>query len=575
MLSCLRSIGRTDDALAKADELYTALRKNLSGYPVSNSDRNNQLRHIALTYAQHDKARTACEIMQNLCKTAPKIADLRREYAFALTLADQLDSAEKQLNIALELEPDNADSHARLGSLYCRIGRIDAGYSCYSRAAVLAPSNGYYLQRMVYWSNHAERTTQQSNSQLAKLWANRRYPNQTKELPLSDGNARNSNPEKRLNIAFVLSDSYTHAVSFFIKPLLKQLKLKELEVDAFRIYAYNDTRKTSNVAAELQALCHYCHDSSQLTDQQLTAKIREDRIDVLLDLGGHCSGHRLGVFAERAAPVQISWLGYPASTGLENMDYRLSDRIVDPIRLNYSHYSEKTIRLPNGFLCYEPSESTPDIDASNLATDTDIPICFGSFNSLDKISALTLDAWAAALLAVPNSTLYLKRAQLKNQSARDYFIQRFERRGIDSSRLRFESSRSGLKEHLSEYNNIDIALDTTPYNGSTTALEALWMGVPVITLTSTTHASRITASILERLKLSRFICNDIFQFSQCAAKSSHDVADRRALRKNLRGTMRRSSIMNIEQFTNEFMGAIRGAWQQWCKKDNLGSSTDQ
>lgn len=568
-LSCLRALGRSDDALEMAEELHKALSKDLSGYPVNSSDRNNQLRHIALVYAEHDKAPIACEIMQTLCKKAPNISDLRREYAFVLTRDEQLDRAEEQLNIALKLEPSNADSHARLGGLYCRIGNVDAGYSCYSRAAALAPDNHHYMQRLVYWSNHTERTTRQSNSQLAKLWASRRYPDQTKELPLQNGKPRNSNPDKRLKVAFILSDFYTNAVSFFLKPLLT-----ELEQDAFTVYAYNDTRKTSAIANTLQQLCHYSHDSSQLSAQQLTEKIREDQIDVLVDLGGHSLGHRLGVFAARAAPVQLSWLGYPASTGLNNMDYRLSDGLVDPVSLNHSHYSEEIIRLPNGFLCYEPPELAPDINASNLATDTEEPIRFGSFNTLGKISRLTLDAWAAAMLAVPNSSLYLKRAQLKNQSARDYFIERFERRGIHSSRLRLEASTEGLKEHLNEYNNIDIAFDTTPYNGTTTALEALWMGVPVITLTSSTHASRVTASILNRLNLNQFVCEDIFQFGVCAAKLSSDNSARQKFRKNLRGTMRKSTLMDNEQFANEFTSAIRSAWQRWCEKGYLGISAN-
>jgi len=558
-LKCLHALGRGQDAIKLAEELYTSLKEQITGYAITSSERNNQLRHISLVYAEHDKANKACTIMQVLCQKKPRVAALRREYAFTLIRNQQSDKAEEQLNIAIKLDPSNADSHARLGGLYCRTGRIDAGYSCYSRAATLEPDNLQYLQRLVYWSNYSERTTQQSNSRLAKLWANRRYPIQPNELPLLNGKPRNSNPERRLRIAFISADFCAHASNFFVIPLFR-----ELDPEAFILFAYSDARKPDYTTDALRNLCEYWSDSAYLSDQQLAEQIREDQIDVLVDLGGHVNGNRLGVFARRAAPVQISWLGYPATTGLINMDYRITDREVEPVNLDQSYHSEELIRLRNGFMCYEAPETAPDI-AKTKSKNT---IRFGSFNSLEKISTLTLNAWAAAMHTVPNSSLYLKREQLGNERARDYFTERFVRRGIDPDRLRFEVSNATLEEHLNEYNNVDIAFDTSPYNGMTTALEALWMGVPVITLKGNTQASRTTSSILQRLNLSRLSCNNISEFCHCVEELSKNNSIRDDLRKNLRSTMRKSALMDIEQFSDEFTKAVRSLWRNWCKNGN-------
>lgn len=558
-LKCLRALGRGAEAIKRAEELYTSLKGDLSGYSVTASERNNQLRHIALIYAEHGKSAKACKILQVLCQKAPRLAALHREYAFVLICDEQLDEAQEPLSIAIKLEPSNADSHARLGGLYCRIGQVDAGYSCYSRAATLEPENHQYLQRLVHWSNYSERTTQQSNFQLAKLWANRRYPNQTQHLPLLNNKPRNSNPDRKLRVAFISSDLYNHAISFFVVPLLR-----ELDQDAFSIFAYSDTRKSDNVTDLLRDLCQHWTDSVDLSDEQLTAQVRDDQIDILIDLGGHTTGYRLGVFAARAAPVQVSWLGYPSTTGLSNMDYRITDRIVDPLRSNQSHYSEEPVRLRNGFLCYEPLDAAPDI----AATDGGDTVRFGSFNSLDKISTLTLDAWAAAMHSVPNASLYLKCAQLNNDTARNYFIECFKKRGIDPARLRLETSAASIEEHFNEYNQIDIALDTTPFNGTTTALEALWMGVPVVTLKGNTHASRITSSILERINLSDLACDDISEFCDRVIELSENISARHDHRKNLRSSMRKSALVNREQFATEFGNAIRLIWQRWCVTGN-------
>ena len=240
--------------------------------------------------------------------------------------------------------------------------------------------------------------------------------------------------------------------------------------------------------------------------------------------------------------------------------------MADPEDLNDDFYSEELLRLPNGFLCYQPLETAPEITAKDTPSNE---IRFGSFNNLAKLSGQTFDAWAAAMHAVPNSTLYLKRQQLIHKNARAHVINEFAQRGISQDRLILKTSKAKIEQHLDEYNNIDIALDSVPYNGTTTTLEALWMGVPVISLIGTTHASRVSASILNRLELSDLACKNIRTFAEKAKELSDNVELRQSLNSNLRNTMSKSSLMNERQFTDEFTSALRNQWQNWCMERNI------
>lgn len=554
-LRCLRAMKRGEEANASANKLFEALEQQSTPYTLTTSERNNQLRYIALIFAEHKQAAQACEIMQSLCKQSPEIDDLHREYAFALSCNNQLDDAEAELNKALEIQPFNANCHAQLARIYCRTGRVDAGYNSYSKAATIEPHNPNYLQRLIYWNNYLERTTQQSNYQLTRLWASRAHPgNRT-----GTNTWRTSDADRQLKIAFVSSNFSKNSISDCLAPLLKGLNRRD-----FHVTVYSDTKNTDDAITPVQRLCDEWRDSSTDSDQALAAKIAADQIDILVDLNGHAGGNRLGVFASHLAPIQLSWLGYPSTTGLKSVDYRITDRVADPIGVNDKFYTEELIRLPSGFLCYSPPDNAPDI----APTDGEGIVRFGSFNSLAKISSLTLDCWAAAMHAVPNSTLYLKRQQLANANARAFFTNNLEQRGINADRLILKTSNTSVEQHLNEYNQIDIALDTSPYNGIATTLEALWMGVPVISLKGQTHASRVSASILERLNLSGLATKSVTEFAERVRELSELDDSRQELRTSLRGKIRQSPLMNTQQFGREFGNALRAKWRIWCQQRN-------
>lgn len=552
-LRCMRAMGHKD-AVSYADQLRTAIAESSGSYSMNTSERNNQLRYIALIYSERNRAKDACDILAELCKQSPDVPALHREYAFALTNDAQLELAESELKNAIKLQPNNAKSHAQLGRIYCRTGRTNAGYSCYSRAATLEPNNANYVQRLLYWSNYSEHTSQQSIFQLTQLWASKAFPNK-----LIDANTwKTDNSGRQLKLGFVSPNFYAHSIYCFIFPLLEGLSRVE-----FHVTAYSDAKKVDHQMGKIKALCDAWQDSSHTNDAQLAAQIKDDKIDVLVDLSGHSTGNRLGVFAKRCAPIQLSWLGYPSTTGLQGIDYRITDRIADPLGPDDQFYSEALLRLPNGFLCYTAPEDAPEIKPSGDQSH----IRFGAFNSLAKVSNRTLDCWTAALLAVPRSTLTIKHHQLNNKNAVNYFLKQLGDRGISLDRITLKTSNSKVKRHLNEYNDIDIALDTTPYNSTTATLDALWMGVPVISLTGKTHASRMTASILHRLNLSGLATKTVLEFAERAKELSELDETLQELRFGLRKRMQASALMNSRQFAREFGNTLRSQWRDWCDEN--------
>jgi len=504
-------------------------------------------------FAEFGRSEHACDILERLVEYNPSIAALHKEYAYALTCNDQLDEAETQLNEALSLQPDNANCQAQLARILCRSGRVNAGYNSYSKAATLEPRNANYLQRLLYWSNFSERTTQQANYQLTRLWASIAHPHDK----AGTNTWRTPEPKRQLNIAFASSNFRSHPTSYLLLPLLRAI-----DRNRFKVTIYSDTRKRDNVSHTIRELSDNWVDSSQLSDPKLARKITEQQIDILFDLHGHSAGNRLNLFAKHLAPIQISWLGYPSTTGLKSIGYRLTDRVAGPVGEADDFFSETLVRLQNGFLCYEPPSESPPIQP----TDNQGVIRFGSFNSLSKISSETLDCWAAAMLAVPNSTLFLKRKELASKNARDGLIAQLEDRGIAPDRLIFKAELQETAEHLAEYNKIDIAFDTSPYNGTSTTLQALWMGVPVVSLVGQTHASRVSATILQRINLDGLATKTVVEFAERVKELCELEETRNQLRNTLRHRLADSPLMNKKQFAREFEVAMTRLWQQWCEQ---------
>lgn len=549
-LRCLRLAKENKKALTLANELLATDTKN-----------SETLYAISLVLNENEKSADAIKILEQIIKEEENNLDYLKTYASTLSNNAKLDKAEEVLKHILTLSPSDANIYAQLGRVLCRTGRVELGLSNYQRASMLDSTNANYLQRLVYWSNYSDKTTNQSSSQLARLWAKRAFPKSTK----GSDSWRFANPNKPLKVGIISSDFCKHAVSFFITPLLKHINR-----DSFTVVAYSNVKKPDEVTENIKQHCDIWNDISSMNDKLLAAQIGADQLDVLIDLNGHTANNKLSVFSQHIVPIQISWLGYPGTTGLDSIHYRFTDSIADPDLEQDKYYSEELVRLPNSFLCYEPHSTAPDIKTRKKSQ----KVRFGSFNNLAKISPNTLDAWASVLREVPESTLYIKRQQLINESAKTHLINEFSERGISKDRLILKTSKAKIEQHLDEYNEIDIALDTSPYNGTTTTLEALWMGTPVLTLTGKTHASRVSASILTAVGQEDLIASSVDEFAQKAAELNNHT-NLVKFSESIRDTMSKSSLLDHQQFADDFGLAIRQKWNIWCDELNKELNGEQ
>jgi predicted O-linked N-acetylglucosamine transferase (SPINDLY family) len=298
-----------------------------------------------------------------------------------------------------------------------------------------------------------------------------------------------------------------------------------------------------------------------LNDAQAAQAVRDDHIDILVDLVGHTGANRLLLFARKPAPVQVTYLGYPDSTGVTAIDYRMTDAYADPTDVTDS-FSEKLVRLPQTFLCYRPSDAAPAV--GSVAAGGTGRITFGSFNALAKINEPLMAMWSRILVGVPDSRLVLKSRGLASAAARKRILDCFAAHHIDRDRIELIAWAADEREHLQLYNRIDIALDTFPYHGTTTTCEAMWMGVPVVTLAGNAHVSRVGASLLSNVGLPELVAHSQSEYVRIASDLAHDPGRLSELRSTLRERMERSPLMDAPHFARDVEAAHRQMWRTWC-----------
>ena len=371
-------------------------------------------------------------------------------------------------------------------------------------------------------------------------------------------NARDA--ARRLRIGYCSGDFYDHAVANFIEPILRNH-----DRSAFAVFIYATRRHDDAHSKSLRAICDaagggWC-EAASLDDDALAARIRDDAIDVFVDLSGHTLGHRLPVFARKPAPVQISYLGYPATTGLECMDYRITDAVTDPPGVAEDFHTEKLLRLPNSQWCYRPKPSAPPVSPLPALRSRDI--MFGSFNNPSKLNAVTLGLWARVLRELPTAKLTV--TSVTDAGSRERIAGMLAAEGVAPARLRVLGAlEEGEFWRIRE--EIDMVLDAYPYNGTTTTCEALWAGLPVITLAGAHGQSRTSASLLTAIGLPQFIASDAEGFVAIARDWAAPAQRARlaALRADLRERMERCGLCDGPGFTRALEALYREAWSAWC-----------
>ncbi len=375
---------------------------------------------------------------------------------------------------------------------------------------------------------------------------------------IPDDYRRDKSPQRRLRIGYVLPTFQIYPVAHFLEPVLLAH-----DRSRFRIYCYSNIPLPEQTLRRILGPDDHWRDISALGVDGLATRVRNDEIDILVDLAGHTATRMLPLFARRPAPIQASYLGYPNTTGLTAVDYKITDHFADPSGSTERYYTEQLLRLPNSFLCYRPPSSPP---VNPLPAMQNGYITFGSCNNFAKVSGRCFDLWARLLKSIDHSRLVLKARALVDAAVCRRTRAEFAARGISPERLELLPWVPDLTQHLATYHRVDVALDTLPYNGTTTTFEALWMGVPVIGIIGATHHARVGHSILSNLGHDEWIAETPDQFLQLAERLISDLPQLADVRQVLRPQMQHSLLTNGAAFTRNLEAACRDIWLAWCAR---------
>lgn len=366
-----------------------------------------------------------------------------------------------------------------------------------------------------------------------------------------------ANPDRVLTVGLLSPDFRQHACAHFVEPLLEAR-----DRSRWRVVAYSNVTQGDATTARLKRLCDAWRETATVSDEALAQQIAADKVDIAIDLAGHTGGSRVSALVLRPAPVTVTFLGYPNTTGMPGIDYRIVDSVTDP-EGSEEFATEKLVRLDPCFLCYRPSLESPEVRP--LPMERVGHVTFGSFNILDKISRGTLDAWAEILKRMTGSKMLIKS---RSAAAESEIVQRihaeFASRGIEASRVEVVGSTAGIREHLELYGRVDIALDTFPYNGTTTTCEAMWMGVPVVAMRGEIHASRVGVSLLSAVGLRELVSDDPEGYVALACKLASDVGALKELRSGLRERVAASPLRDERGYAAKFEELLRGLWRTSC-----------
>ena len=478
--------------------------------------------------------------------------------AAAEQAAGHLGKSEALCRRILARQPDNLTALITLGSCLDGGGDAAAALPLYERVLALDPSQWAMGSNVLFELNNVSTLGRDGVFERHCAWG-RQVEGMLPPPALFEGRGRD--PARKLRIGYVSGDFCVHPVGFLLRDILRHRDAKE-----FSVHCYSMLIRPEEALPELREAADSWDDIFFLDDSELDALIRKAEIDILVDLSGHTAFHRLAVFARKPAPVQAEWIGYFHSTGLRSIDYFITDPATTP-QGSGQRFSETPVYLPHTRFCYSPPDYAPAVAASPVQTQG--AITFGSFNRLPKVTDAVLAAWCQILLALPQSRLVVKSGALSDEQVRTRLLARFAQQGIAKDRL-YVREGSSHQEMLAEYGEIDIALDTFPFNGGMTTLEALWMGVPVVTIAGDTVVSRQTLSALANIGLAETLAfANVEAYVAGAIALAQDTERLADLRSQMRARMQASPLRQSETFSRDLEALYRRMWQAWCRGEKL------
>ena len=544
------SLGTALQAKGQLTEAVEAYRQAVA----LNPDTAGFWSNLGIALHGQGNSQEAVAALRQALKLKPDYAEAYNNLGRALVGVGRIGEALAACQQALQFRPEFPEAMNNLANALRDTGRINHAISTYRKAISLAPDDASVRGNLIYAMHFIP-------GDPAAVFQEHLNWNRIHAQPLAGQILQHRNdaaPDRRLKIGYVSPDFRQHSVGFFLLNLLANHDPAAVEV-----FCYSDAARPDAATARFQQSAHRWKPVVGVADAQLAQIIIQDQIDILVDLAGHTAGNRLLVFARKPAPIQVSYCGYPDTTGLATMDYRFTDAYADPPGTTEQFHSEQLVRLPRCFLCYAPPADGPEVGPVPAAAGG--RITFGSFNSISKLSDATVAMWSAVLSAVPNSRLMIKSQGLAGAPARQQVLERFAARGIAADRLELHGRIASPAGHLELYHQIDIALDTYPYHGTTTSCEAMWMGVPVVTLAGKTHASRVGVSLLSNVGLEQLIAQTAEQYVQIAADLAKDLAALSVLRSALRSRLAASPLLDGSGLAREVEAAYRVMWKQWCE----------
>jgi protein O-GlcNAc transferase len=537
-----QALGRLEEAMAA----YSAAIAYKPDYPEVHSNLGVILQSIGYP----DEAIAA---QRKAITFRPNFPEAYSNLGIALQDQGCLEEAAAAFSEALTFRPDYPEALSNLGNVLRDQGRPDEAIAAFRKALDLRPDYPAAHSNLALTQHYASGFSNADFLATARDWA-ARFGIEEDAAPFPNPPL----PERRLRVGYVSNDLYSHPVAYFLERVLPAHDRSAVEV-----FCYANNGRTDGLTDRLRAAADHWRSIVQVGDAEGAALIRQDGIDVLIDLSGHTGGNRLTLFARRAAPVQVSWLGYFGTTGVPAMDYILADHhVVPPAEEEF--FTEAVRRLPLNYLCFSPPAD--DVAIGPPPSQGSGAITFGSFNNRIKITPGTVALWAEVLRAVPGSHLLLKSRQFADAGVRRAMSDQFAAYHIDAARLQMEGS-SPRADYLAAYNRIDIALDPLPFGGGTITAECLWMGVPVIALQGDRWAGRIGASFLNTLGLGEeLVADSPDAYVAKAAALAADPARLADLRTELRRRLETSPLCDGPAFTRTLEQAYREMWRNWCRK---------
>jgi predicted O-linked N-acetylglucosamine transferase (SPINDLY family) len=548
--------------------------------PNSVAARNN----LGLLLQEHGRHAEAEEHFLRALELKPDFAEAWGNLGLNYHWRGKLTPAIDCFRRAIQLDPQYAQAYNNLGNTYANQAKHAQALECYEQALGIDPryedAVHNALMCLHYSDQFSAEEVYEQHVRRAELFQQSgpgqgTGPGTGLETLLATGpggcggaersaatprlpeQSHQRHPDKRLRIGYVSGDFKHHSVTFFFEPILAHRDRALTEVICYSTNEYEDATKQ-----RLKSLSDGWREVSHFGMEAFAAAVAADGIDVLVDLSGHTAGSRVFAFGLRPAPVQVTYLGYPNTTGLRAIQYRLTDQWADPPGWSDSHHTEKLVRLPHGFLCYQPPSSAPLVQEPPFESIGEVT--FGCFNNPAKLSRGLLHQWGAILQALPSSRLILKGEAFGDAGTRDHLLAAMSESGLDVQRIELLSWVPEVRNHLSVYHRVDIALDTFPYNGTTTTCEALWMGVPVISQAGRGHASRVGSSLLHAVGLRELIAWSPAEYVEKAVELASQPARLRELRAACRGRMQSAPLTNGKLIAGSIDDAYRTLWRRWC-----------